>query len=72
MIYKHREIFSESYYSEPNLDYNYAFQWLICAPDWIPFGPKSIGKMLLKSKFGLDEQDSGKFSPCVTEYLVAY
>ena len=53
----HKAIISESGYSKPNLDFNYTFS-IDLTPNRILFGTKLIGKVLLRSKFGLDTPDS--------------
>ena len=49
---------------ECNLDYNYPLPKEL-APNGIPFGAKSSGKVQLQSKLGSDLQDSEKTSLCV-------
>ena len=44
---------------QTNLDCNYTFP-IDLAPNGIPLCDKSIGKVQLQSKFGLDQQDSEK------------
>ena len=44
LLYAHGEIFSESFESKPNLDYNYTFP-IELAQNEIPFGAKSIVKV---------------------------
>ena len=39
------------------------------APNRIPFGAKSIGNVLLQSKFGLDEQDLEKIPLCLDSHF---
>ena len=60
----HREIFSESCQSKPNLDRNYHFP-IDLAPIGNPIGAKSISKGQLQSKFGSDLKDSKNISRCV-------
>ena len=54
---RHREIFSKSCCFKPNLDYNYLFPIDLPQKE-IRIGVKSIRKLLSKSKFGWDQQDS--------------
>ena len=45
----HREIFSESFQSKPNLDCNYHCP-IDLVPNRSPFGVKSVGKWLIQAK----------------------
>ena len=56
-----KEIFPESCVAKPNLDCKYTFS-IDLAPNGIHFGAKSIGKVQLQSKFGLDTHYSGNIS----------
>ena len=51
------DIDSESCKTKPNLDCDYTFP-IGVASNWVPFSAKSIGKMQLQSKFGLNQQNS--------------
>ena len=53
VLVEDREIFSEYFYSKLNFDRNFIFPTNL-VPIGITFGAKSIGKMLLQSKLGLD------------------
>ena len=57
-----REIFSESCKYKQNLDCNLTFFLNDLAPIGNKFGDKSIGKVLIQSKFGLDQRVSGSIS----------
>ena len=56
-----REVFSDSCGSKTNLDCDYIFP-IDLALNGIQFGAKSIGRVQLQSKFGLDPQETEKIS----------
>ena len=50
------------------MDCNYTAP-IYLTPTGIEFGAESIGKVSLKSKFGLNQQDSENISQCVPSRL---
>ena len=65
----HREIFSESCYSKPNLYCNYNFP-IDLTPIGISIGTKYIGKEYLQSKFSLNYRNFENIPPRVPHIIL--